>query len=53
MQASFSASLETTGALIVGVTLVSSRNAGATWEPVSLTRMRAETGAAGMALGER
>lgn len=43
VQAFFSASIETTGALTAGVTLVASRNAGATWEPVSLTRMRAQT----------
>ncbi len=46
VQALFSASVETTGALTVGVTLVASRNAGATWEPVSLTRMRAQTAVA-------
>ena len=46
VQAFFSAALETTGALTAGVTLVASRNAGATWEPVSLTRMRAQTSAA-------
>jgi glucose/arabinose dehydrogenase len=46
VQAFFSASLETTGALTAGVTLVASRNAGATWEPVSLTRMRVQTPAA-------
>ena len=46
IQAFFSAALETTGALTAGVTLVASRNAGATWEPVSLTRMRAQTSAA-------
>jgi glucose/arabinose dehydrogenase len=43
IQAFFSASVETTGALTAGITLVASRNAGATWEPVSLTRMRAQT----------
>lgn len=43
VQAFFSASVETTGPLTVGVALVASRNAGATWEPVSLTRMRAQT----------
>ena len=46
VQAHFAASVETTGALTVGVTLVESRNAGATWEPVTATRMRAETAAA-------
>ncbi len=46
VQAFFAASVETTGALTVGVTLVASRNAGATWEPVSLTRMRAQASGA-------
>lgn len=39
-------SLLASGAVRVGVTLVASRNGGSTWEPVTQTRMRAETGAA-------
>jgi hypothetical protein len=46
MQAFYAVSIETTGALTAGVTLMSSRNAGATWEPVTSTRMRAQTSGA-------
>ena len=46
LQAFFAVSIETSGALTAGVTLVSSRNGGATWEPVTVTRMRAETSSA-------
>ena len=46
LQALYAVSVETTGSLTVGVTLVESRNAGATWEPVGTTRIRAQTSAA-------
>jgi glucose/arabinose dehydrogenase len=42
----YALSTESTGALTVGVTVVASRNGGATWEPVNQVRMRAQTAAA-------
>ena len=47
VHAQFAVSLDAAGALVAGATLVASRNAGATWEPVSLTRMRIEASGAG------
>ncbi len=46
VEALYALSTLSTGALTIGVTLVASRNGGATWEPVTLTRMRAQTAAA-------
>ncbi|HVF63116.1 MAG TPA: PQQ-dependent sugar dehydrogenase [Casimicrobiaceae bacterium] len=46
IQGYFAASIDASGPLTVGVTLVASRNAGATWEPISQTRMRAQTSGA-------
>lgn len=43
----YALALQATGALAVGITPMMSRNAGATWEPVTQTRMRAQTLAAG------
>ena len=47
IHAFYDVSMATSGALTAGLTLVASRNAGATWEPVSLMRLREETMGAG------
>jgi glucose/arabinose dehydrogenase len=46
VQAHYGVSVETTGPLTVGVTLVESRNGGATWESATATKVRAQTAAA-------
>jgi hypothetical protein len=43
MHAFYALSVETTGALTAGAALVYTRNAGATWEPVTSTKMRVQT----------
>jgi hypothetical protein len=47
VEAHFALAAEHGGAMVVGITLMASRNGGATWDPVTLTRMRTETPAAG------
>ena len=46
MQVAYATSIETTGPLTASVVLVYSRNSGATWEPVTSTKMRAQTSGA-------
>ncbi len=43
----YALSTQAPGALTVGVTVEASRNGGATWEPVTQTRMRSQTTSAG------
>jgi hypothetical protein len=46
VQATYAVSLQTSGALAAAVTLVASRNGGASWDVVTGTRMRIETNGA-------